>query len=76
MNNMADDFTIHDVTVSDQPVFGPTGNVGTSTVVQYYVGMHGPFRLAYPKNEATADRINHDMNQQVVLLRSVAAPQP
>lgn len=71
---MADEFTIHDVTVSDQPTFGPAGNVGTSTVVQYWVGTHGPFRLAYPKGEATADRINADMNQQVVLLRQVAGP--
>ena len=68
---MSDPLAIHDVTVSDQPTFGPSGSVGTSTVVQYWCGTHGPFRLAYPKQEATADRINHDMEQQMVLLRSV-----
>lgn len=71
---MADEFNVHDVTMSDQPAFSPTGQVGTATVVQYYVGLHGPFRLSYPKGEATADRINADINQQVVLLRSVAGP--
>ena len=69
---MSDEYAVHDVTVSDQPTFGTGGNVGTATVVQFWVGTHGPFRLSYPKQEATADRINHDIQQQVVLLRSVS----
>ena len=74
VSDMADEFNVHDVAMSDQPAFGANGQVGTATVVQYFVGSHGPFRLSYPKLEATADRINHDIDQQVVLLRSVAAP--
>jgi hypothetical protein len=69
---MADEYAVHDVMMSDQPAFGPSGQVGTQTVCQFWVGTHGPFRLSYPKQEATADRINHDINQQVALLRSVS----
>jgi hypothetical protein len=72
---MPDEYAIHDVQQSDQPSFGMNGSVQMMRVVTYYVGPHGPFRLVYPKDQATADQINHDMNQECVLLRSTSGPQ-
>ena len=69
---MADEYQIHDVNQADQPSFGPTGTVQLMRVVTFYVGSHGPFRLVYPKDQGTADRINADMNQEVVLLRTTS----
>ncbi len=68
---MVDPLAIHDVTVGDQTVFTPTGAAGIKTVVTFYVGVHGPFRLEYDKEAATAEAITHDMNSQVVKLRQL-----
>ena len=72
---MTDPFTIHDVKQSDQPVFGTNGTIQLMRVVQFYVGDHGPFRLQIPKDQATGDVINAQMNQEVVLLRNSSGAQ-
>jgi hypothetical protein len=72
---MSDPFTIHDVKQSDQPVFSPNGTIQLMRVITYYVGEHGPFRIQLPKDEATGDVINAQMNQEVVLLRSTSGGQ-
>jgi hypothetical protein len=72
---MTDPFVIHDVQQSDQPVFAPNGTIQLMRVVTYYVGPHGPFRLQIPKDQATGDYINAQMNQEVVLLRNSSGGQ-
>ena len=72
---MPDDFSIHDIQQSDQPGFSPTGQVQVMRVITYYVGANGPFRISIPKDQATADRINNMMNQEVVVLRSTSGSQ-
>ena len=69
---MPDDYPIHDVQQMDTPTFGPNGQVQMMRAVTFYVGTHGPFRLTYTKDQATADVINHDINQEVVLLRATS----
>lgn len=72
---MDDPFTIHDVNQSDQPVFSANGTIQLMRVVTYFVGVHGPFRIQLPKNEATGDVINAQMNQEVILLRATSGGQ-
>lgn len=70
---MDNTLTVHDVTVSDTVAFGAGGNAIPKTAVTFFVGTHGPFRLQYDKAQATADRINMDIQNQVTLLRSVTS---
>lgn len=67
---MPDEFNIHDVLQNDAPQFGPGGTIVMTRVVTFYVGVHGPFRLQIPKDQATGDVINAQMNQEVIRLRS------
>ncbi len=34
---------VHDIVVTQEPVFSPTGTIQQLTVVRYWVGTHGPF---------------------------------
>lgn len=72
---MADEFTVHDVQQSDQPGFSATGQVQVMRVINFYIGGHGPFRIAIPKDAATAERINNMIDQEVVLLRTTSGSQ-
>lgn len=70
---MADvnDLKVHDVAISDEADFTPRNFGRPLTKVTFWVGTHGPFRLTYPKDQATSTRINSDIDHQVVELRRV-----
>jgi hypothetical protein len=70
---MADvnDFKVHDVSIKDAVDFKPASFGKPLTQVTFFVGDHGPFRLEYPKDQATSERINSDIDHQVVELRRV-----
>lgn len=72
---MADvnELNVHDVVIKDDVDFRPQTFGKTITTVTFLVGSHGPFRLQYPKDQATSDRINSDIDSQVVELRRVLA---
>lgn len=67
----ANALSVHDVVVQQQPRFGPGGSVQTVTLVSFFVGAHGPFRLEYQPTQATAEKINGDIDHQVVELRRI-----
>lgn len=70
---MADvnDLKVHDVLVTEDADFRPRSFGQVITKVTFYVGDHGPFRLSYPKDQATSQRIQTDIDHQVVELRRV-----
>lgn len=72
---MADvnDLKVNNVTIKDDVDFRPNSFGKTITTVTYFVGLHGPFRLQYPKDQATSDRINSDIDHQVAEIRRVTA---
>lgn len=73
---MADvnELNVHDVLIKDDVDFRPQTFGQPKTTVTFFVGMHGPFRLEYPKAAATSDRINSDIDHQVVELRRITEP--
>lgn len=63
------DLTVHDVVVRDD-VSTLSADFGkTYTLVTFFVGDHGPFRLRIPKEQATGDYINGQIEHQVAELR-------
>lgn len=70
---MADvnELKVHDVQIKDDVDFSPLGFGAARTTVTYWVGLHGPFRLSYPKDKASSAQINSDIDHQVVELRRI-----
>lgn len=68
---MADELNVHDVVIKDDVEFRPNVFGQPKTTVTFFVGIHGPFRLEYPKAQATSERINSDIDHTVVELRRV-----
>ena len=68
---MADvtDLKVHDVTVRDDVSTNAADFGKIYTLVQFFVGAHGPFRLRIPKDQATGDYINGQIDHQVAELR-------
>jgi hypothetical protein len=66
------DYLVHDTQVSNQTGFTTGGLIATRTVVTFYVGTHGPFRLDFAQSEATAAAIQAGIDAQVQVLRGVA----
>lgn len=65
------DLKVHDVVQRDD-VSTLSADFGkTYTLVTFYVGAHGPFRLRIPKDQATGEYINGLINHQVSELRKV-----
>lgn len=67
----ANELTVHDIMMRDEPGFGPGGTIQMKTVVTYYVGPHGQFRDEFPKEQATSDVINRAIDHRVVELRRI-----
>ena len=65
------DLKVRDVIVKDDVDFSPSSFGKPLTTVTFFVGTHGPFRLQYPKDQATDVRINSDIDSQVVKLRRI-----
>lgn len=69
----ANDLTPHDIVVTDRTAFTAQGGVVTVKSVSYFVGAHGPFTDEYKPAEATAERIQQGINNQIRLLRDVVS---
>lgn len=69
---MANDFTVHDVTVSSFPYWSPTGIPRQKRAVTFYVGPHGPFRLEYDSADYSPAKVKLDIQQEVANLRDVS----
>lgn len=72
---MADvnELNVHDVNVKHDVDFRPATFGKPLTIVTFSVGPHGPFRLIYPQDQATSEKINGDIDHQVVELRRIMA---
>lgn len=66
------DYNVHDTQVSNQTGFTTGGVVQTRTIVTFYVGAHGPFRLDFAQADATGPAIQAAIDAQVATLRQVA----
>jgi len=68
---MADvnDLNVHDVNVRDDVSTNAADFGKVFTLVTFFVGSHGPFRLRIAKDQATGDYINGLINHQVAELR-------
>lgn len=62
---------VHDTIIKDDVDFRPASFGKPVTNVTFFVGDHGPFRLSYPKEQATSERIMGDIDHQVVELRRI-----
>jgi len=68
---MGETLNVHDITQNEQPYFAPNGSVTKQTRVTFFVGSHGPFVLTYDAGQATADKIQSDINAKVRDLRLI-----
>jgi len=67
----ANDYKVHDLVQREEASFLPGDFGRPQTVVTFYVGKHGPFRLVYPQGQGTSDKINSDIQHKIVELRRV-----
>jgi hypothetical protein len=69
-----DDLSVHDILVQDQ-IRLEGGKAGKVTLLQFYVGTHGPFMRDFaPPNNSTAD-IQAYIQQKVADLRALLSRQ-
>lgn len=59
------------IVIRDETSVAPDSFGQSNTIVTFFVGSHGPFRLVYKKDQATSTKINADIEHQVVELRRI-----
>ena len=65
------DFSVHDITVSQQPFFNPNGSINSQHRVQFFVGSHGPFNLTFVGREWDPNKVREGIEQKVRELRLI-----
>ncbi len=73
---MADEFQVHDITVSEVPVISVAGGITRIKIVRYMVGNHGPFQDEYAPGEYTTEKVKERIDKRVRELRELAAFYP
>lgn len=71
----AQDLSVHDVQVSQQPMFTPSG-IQQTWVVRYFVGSHGPFVHQYATATLDQAQVQSDIQATVQSIAAVTAPRP
>ena len=64
----------HDVTVRESTQISLTGAGRRMTYLTFFVGPHGPFIREMPSSEATAERLQAEIDEQTQKLRALLAP--
>lgn len=70
-----DPLTVHDIQVQTTNMFTQSGQVKKISRLTFYVGTHGPFSIDYDPDQATSERMQADINHQVVELRRLTTAQ-
>ena len=65
---------LHDVRIREAPLFSPAGGVQRTTILEFFVGPHGPFLRQLASAEATPERLRSLMDTQQAELRRLLAP--
>jgi hypothetical protein len=64
-------FNVHDINVRHQTTPDGKGGFGTTKIVTFSVGEHGPFQKTYSEADGTSARIKSDIQAQVAELQDI-----
>ncbi len=67
----ANELKVHSVVTRDEASFQPADFGKAKTVLTFWVGVHGPFRFEYSKDQATTERMNQDIDSKVQQIRLI-----
>lgn len=67
------DLTVRNLIVRETPGLGLGGRIERRTVIQFHVGIHGPYMIELPSSEATPQRMKQLINEKVQALHELLA---
>jgi hypothetical protein len=73
---MADDTSIHDVKITQVPIFNQTGRATATTRVTFWIGQHGPFTQDFAQGQDSALQIQQGMEEKQRDIQALMARYP